>query len=749
MDHQCLDCFVVKLNVYQLPEHFLMETFQRLDLVDQFAIRKVCPLFESIIDLLWRRIEHIEINRNIVNEYVKKSSQDFKIYLSIISDRLTEFQFTFWNLNVTNFVANLNFPNVHSLDLFDLGKQKQWPLQSFPNLKKLRLFIPTIWAVNLTLFRYLKHLNLGTLGDPENFNYIRKQLSPYDHKFDMNCIRFCEHLEELHIYSTMDIFLIVEDLIRMTNLRLITCYSSVENIRSLAVMITMLKTYIYTFMGNVDLTLLRKLHNLKILKLAYLPKYDWNHSSSSSLYDLEWESMLLNLIKCNQKLEILHIIVPDISEGFFHNLIHILQTTRDSAAAADAAATNQPPLQFRCIVSDANGKDFFNNMVKEKKEMLKIMFEKGFFTQLSSRGKKYANFLNISRGLALTKPLAIFKVAKPETPKIKVTLVEGHGIGPEISKAVTKVFAAAKAPIEWESICIEEIKDDQGRIVLPQEVIESFTKNKVGLKGPLTNVTPGKGYRSLNMMLHKEFKLYVNVRPCKNIEGCPTLYKDVDIITVREYSEGEYSGIEHEIVEGVVQSIKLITKEASMRAAKYAFELAKKYKRKKVTAVHKANIMRMSDGLFLESVKEVSQNYPDIEFEERYLDTVCVNVVQNPMKYDVLIMPNLYGDILSDTCAGLIGGLGLTASASIGDNVAIFEALHGTAMDIAGQNIANPTALLLSAVMMLQYMNLQEFADKISKAIYAVLKDRKVRTKDLGGESKCTDFTKAICAKLK
>uniref|UniRef100_A0A1A9URI6 isocitrate dehydrogenase (NAD(+)) n=1 Tax=Glossina austeni TaxID=7395 RepID=A0A1A9URI6_GLOAU len=304
----------------------------------------------------------------------------------------------------------------------------------------------------------------------------------------------------------------------------------------------------------------------------------------------------------------------------------------------------------------------------------------------------------------------MFKMGKSKTPKIKVTLVEGHGIGPEITKAVVKVFAAAKAPIEWETVCVEAIKDEKGIMVLPKEAKESFNKNKVGLKGPLTP-SAGKGSPSLNRLLHKEFNLYVNIRPCKNIEGCPTLYKDVDIITVRENSEGEYTGIEHEIVDGVIQNIKLITKDASMRVAKYAFEYAKKYKRKKVTAVHKANIMRMSDGLFVESAKEVAKNYPDIEFEERYLDTVCVNIVLNPIKYDVL--------------------------------------LHGTVMDLAGKDIANPTALLLSAVMMLEHMNLNEFADKITKAVHVVLKEGKVRTRDLGGKSNCSEFTKAICSKLK
>lgn len=338
------------ISICQLPEHCLIEIFQNLDIISQFETRKVCPLFESIIDQIWKKTKRIEIDKNFVNEFVIKMPQNFKNYLSIISDHVNEFQITFWNSIVTSFVANLNFSNVHSLDLFDLGKQKQWPLQSFTKLKKLRIFIPTIWAVNLTLFQYLTHLKLGSLGERENFEYIRKQLSPYDHKFDVNCICSCEHLEELHIYSTMDIFLIVDELMRMPNLRLIMCYSSVENIRSLAVMVTILRTHIHTFAGNVDLSLLQKLHNLKYLKLANLPNIAWDCAST---HDLEWENRLLKLIKCNKQLEFLHIIVTDISEGFFRNLNAVLQNTR---------IANQP-LQFRCTVSDINGKNAFTHMV--------------------------------------------------------------------------------------------------------------------------------------------------------------------------------------------------------------------------------------------------------------------------------------------------------------------------------------------------------------------------------------------------
>ncbi|CAH1637494.1 unnamed protein product [Spodoptera littoralis] len=282
---------------------------------------------------------------------------------------------------------------------------------------------------------------------------------------------------------------------------------------------------------------------------------------------------------------------------------------------------------------------------------------------------------------------------------------------------------------------------------IPQKAIDSVNANKIGLKGPL--MTPvGKGYRSLNLALRKEFDLYANVRPCKSMEGIKTLYDNVDVVTIRENTEGEYSGIEHEIVDGVVQSIKLITEEASMRVAEFAFVFAKENKRKKVTAVHKANIMRMSDGLFLRCCRDVATKYPDIKFEERYLDTVCLNMVQDPAKFDVLVMPNLYGDIMSDLCSGLVGGLGLTPSGNIGKNGALFESVHGTAPDIAGKDMANPTALLLSAIMMLRHLKLHEDAERIQNACYQVLKEGKALTGDLGGTAKCSEFTNAIISKL-
>ncbi|XP_054731076.1 probable isocitrate dehydrogenase [NAD] subunit alpha, mitochondrial isoform X1 [Anastrepha obliqua] len=329
----------------------------------------------------------------------------------------------------------------------------------------------------------------------------------------------------------------------------------------------------------------------------------------------------------------------------------------------------------------------------------------------------------------------------------KVTLIPGDGIGPEISAAVQKIFTAANVPIEWESVDVNPVMGPDGKYGIPQAAIDSVNTNKIGLKGPL--MTPvGKGHRSLNLALRKEFNLYANVRPCRSLEGYKTLYDDVNVVTIRENTEGEYSGIEHEIVDGVVQSIKLITEEASKRVAEYAFQYAKANNRKKVTVVHKANIMRMSDGLFLRCARDMAEKYPEIQFEERYLDTVCLNMVQDPKKYDVLVMPNLYGDILSDMCAGLVGGLGLTPSGNMGLNGALFESVHGTAPDIAGKDLANPTALLLSAVMMLRHMELNEHADKIQHACFEVIKESKYLTGDLGGKAKCSEFTNEICAKL-
>lgn len=344
--------------------------------------------------------------------------------------------------------------------------------------------------------------------------------------------------------------------------------------------------------------------------------------------------------------------------------------------------------------------------------------------------------------------VAQFKGAKNSNGNYTVTFIEGDGIGPEISKSVKDIFSAAKTPIEWESVDVTPILKD-GKTTIPDTAINSVQKNLVALKGPLA--TPvGTGHVSLNLTLRRTFNLFANVRPCRSIAGYKTPYDDVNTILIRENTEGEYSGIEHEVVEGVVQSIKLITREASERVLRFAFQHAEAIGQKKVRAVHKATIMKMSDGLFLSTAREVAKDFPHIEFSEELLDNVCLKMTTNPNLYRdiLLVMPNLYGDILSDMCAGLIGGLGLTPSGNIGDECSIFEAVHGSAPDIAGMDLANPTALLLSSVMMLQHMGLNSHADKIQKAIFDTLAEGRALTKDLGGTATRSQYTEAVVSKL-
>ncbi|KAI6657999.1 Isocitrate dehydrogenase [Oopsacas minuta] len=329
------------------------------------------------------------------------------------------------------------------------------------------------------------------------------------------------------------------------------------------------------------------------------------------------------------------------------------------------------------------------------------------------------------------------------TQKQKVTLIEGDGIGPEISLAVQRIFEGAGVPIEWEPVDVKPIVLSSGKTTIPDKVITSLQANRIGLKGPLETQI-GKGKISLNLTLRKVFNLYANVRPCRSIPGIITKYKDVNLVTIRENTEGEYSGIEHQIVDGVVQSIKLITREASLRVAEYAFNYATMEGRKSVCAVHKSNIMRASDGLFLKCCDAVAEKYPDISYNKTLIDTCCLNLVNDPSQYDVLVMPNLYGDILSDLCAGLIGGLGVTPSGNMGkDGLALFEAVHGTAPDIAGQDKANPIALILSACMMTTHMGLGMYGKQIENAVYKCLAEG-AKTGDLGGKMKCSEFTDAI-----
>ncbi|KAK4553745.1 NAD-dependent isocitrate dehydrogenase [Recurvomyces mirabilis] len=344
--------------------------------------------------------------------------------------------------------------------------------------------------------------------------------------------------------------------------------------------------------------------------------------------------------------------------------------------------------------------------------------------------------------------VAKFKGQKESDGKYCVTLIEGDGIGPEISQSVKDIFSAANAPIKWESVDVTPILVD-GKTSIPPEAIQSVNKNYVALKGPLA--TPvGKGHVSLNLTLRRTFNLFANVRPCKSIAGYKTPYDGVDTVLIRENTEGEYSGIEHVVVDGVVQSIKLITREASERVLRYAFQYAQDVGRLKVRTVHKATIMKMSDGLFLRVADRVAKDFPNVEYDSELLDNTCLKVVTDPTPYNdkVLVMPNLYGDILSDMCAGLIGGLGLTPSANIGDECSIFEAVHGSAPDIAGKGLANPTALLLSSMMMLQHMGLTEHADKIQNAIFKTLAEGKTITGDLGGKAKTHEYADAVIKNL-
>ncbi|KAK1320870.1 hypothetical protein QJS10_CPA03g00417 [Acorus calamus] len=339
-------------------------------------------------------------------------------------------------------------------------------------------------------------------------------------------------------------------------------------------------------------------------------------------------------------------------------------------------------------------------------------------------------------------------LSSPSDGKIRATLFPGDGIGPEIAESVKQVFTAADVPIEWEEHFVGTEVDPRTQSFLTWESLESLRRNGIGLKGPMA--TPiGKGHRSLNLTLRKELNLFANVRPCYSIPGYKTRYDDVNLVTIRENTEGEYSGLEHQVVRGVVESLKVITRQASLRVAEYAFHYAKTHGRERVSAIHKANIMRKTDGLFLKCCREVAEKFPEITYEEVIIDNCCMMLVKNPALFDVLVMPNLYGDIISDLCAGLIGGLGITPSINIGEGgLALAEAVHGSAPDIAGKNLANPTALLLSGVTMLQHLNLTDKADRIHNAILKTIAEGKHRTADLGGKATTTDFTNAVCDNL-
>jgi isocitrate dehydrogenase (NAD+) len=321
----------------------------------------------------------------------------------------------------------------------------------------------------------------------------------------------------------------------------------------------------------------------------------------------------------------------------------------------------------------------------------------------------------------------------------KITLIPGDGIGTEVTQAVVRILEATDLKFEWETVLAGADAYEKYKEYIPKELTTSIERTHVALKGPIT--TPvGGGFASINVQLRKQFDLYANFRPVRNLPHIPTRYPDVDLVIVRENTESLYSGLEHEVVPGVVESLKIITEKASTRIARFAFEYARKNQRKKVHAIHKANIMKLSDGLFLRCSRNVSKEFPEITYGEHIVDNACMQLVMNPYQYDVLVMENLYGDIISDLCAGLVGGLGLVPSANLGDNCAIFEAVHGSAPDIAGKNLANPTALLRSALLMLRHIGEAEAALKIRNALEKVYRDRDKLTKDVGGKSGTKEF---------
>jgi isocitrate dehydrogenase (NAD+) len=326
----------------------------------------------------------------------------------------------------------------------------------------------------------------------------------------------------------------------------------------------------------------------------------------------------------------------------------------------------------------------------------------------------------------------------------KITLIPGDGIGPEVTEAVVRILKASGVKIEWERIDAGVTAFEKYHTSLPAELIDSIHRNKLALKGPVT--TPiAEGFTSVNVGLRKALDLYANLRPITNIPGVKTRFQGVNLIIVRENTEDLYSGLEHEIVPGIVESLKIITEKASTRIGKFAFEHARANGRKRVTAIHKANIMKLGDGLFLDSVRAVARDYTDIRYDERIVDAVCMQLVMFPEKFDMLVLPNLYGDIVSDLCAGLVGGLGFAPGANIGLEVAMFEAVHGTAPDIAGQDLANPTALLLSALLMLDHIGERDAAARIRAALYRVFEQGQVLTRDMNGSATTSELTDAIC----
>ena len=324
-----------------------------------------------------------------------------------------------------------------------------------------------------------------------------------------------------------------------------------------------------------------------------------------------------------------------------------------------------------------------------------------------------------------------------------VTLIPGDGIGPEVSRATVRLLAAAGAEIAWEEIDAKPIVGMRQEDTDADPVVSAIRRTRVGLKGPLT--TPiGVGHRSINVALRKALNLYANFRPVKRLPGIRTPFEKVDLVIVRENTEDLYAGIEHYVVPGVVESLKIITEVASTRIARFAFDYARKAGRKKIAAIHKANIMKLSDGLFLDCIGKVAKEFPEIEYREVIVDNLCMQLVMRPHLFDMLLLENLYGDIVSDLCAGLVGGLGLVPGANLGDGVAVFEAVHGSAPDIAGKGVANPTAMMLSAVLMLRHLGQTAAASRIEEAIHRVYREGKYLTGDVGGKASTEEFTSAV-----
>ena len=331
--------------------------------------------------------------------------------------------------------------------------------------------------------------------------------------------------------------------------------------------------------------------------------------------------------------------------------------------------------------------------------------------------------------------------------KHTITLIPGDGIGPEVTSAVVRIIEAAGVEVEWETHYAGAQALEKYGTTLPDDLLESIKRNKVALKGPIT--TPvGKGFTSVNVGLRKALDLYANLRPVRALPNVPSRYPELDLVVVRENTESLYAGLEHVVVPGVVESLKIITEKASTRIARYAFEYARAEGRKKVTCVHKANIMKLSDGLFLDCFRKLAERYPEIEADDKIVNNACMQLVMRPEQFDIMLLENLYGDIVSDLCAGLIGGLGLVPGANIGERGAVFEAVHSSAPDIAGQGIANPTALLQSGLLMLRHIGEREAADRLEGAMLKVFREGRVRTRDIGGTAKTMEFAEAVIAAM-